>query len=67
MLVVRLARNGDVLRTGTAQQGKSHRYGSLAYPPSPASLMISIEVPGLGVSFFAIPDAVRLDNPKLIL
>jgi hypothetical protein len=26
-----------------------------------------IEVPGLGVSFFAIPDAVRLDNPKLML
>src|SRR5580700_11294574 len=27
----------------------------------------SIEVPGLGVSFFAIPDAVRLDDPKLML
>ena len=29
--------------------------------------LISIEVPGLGVSFFAIPDAVRLHNPKLML
>src|SRR5258708_21561064 len=29
--------------------------------------LISTEVPGLGVSFFAIPDAVRLDNPKLML
>ncbi len=29
--------------------------------------LISTEVPGLGVSFFAIPDPVRLDNPKLML
>jgi hypothetical protein len=29
--------------------------------------LISTEVPGLGVSFFAITDAVRLDNPKLML
>jgi len=34
---------------------------------SPTAPFISIEAPGLGVSFFAIPDAVRLDNPKLML
>jgi hypothetical protein len=29
--------------------------------------VISIEVSGLGVSFLAIPDAVRFDSPKLML